>query len=85
MPSHSVQILVQIFVMFAAAKLLAMVSERFKVPAVIAEIVAGYFKIPLINENLIRIKDTETQVKLKNWGLREQNLQNAFETNQQKL
>ena len=41
MPSHSVQILVQIFVMFAAAKLLAMVSERFKVPVVIAEIVAG--------------------------------------------
>ncbi|MBI4467244.1 MAG: cation:proton antiporter [Acidobacteria bacterium] len=41
MEAHSVQILVQIFVMFAAAKVLGVVGERYKVPSVISEIVAG--------------------------------------------
>ncbi len=41
MESHSVQILVQIFLLFTAAKVLAVVGERVKVPAVISEIVAG--------------------------------------------
>lgn len=41
MPVHPVQILLQIFVIFTAAKLLALVGERFRIPAVISEIVAG--------------------------------------------
>ncbi|MBI2957094.1 MAG: cation:proton antiporter [Acidobacteria bacterium] len=38
---HSLAILSQIFIMFAAAKLLAVVGERYKIPAVISEILAG--------------------------------------------
>ena len=41
MEAHSARILLQIFAMFAAAKVLALVAERARVPTVIAEIVAG--------------------------------------------
>jgi len=41
MEAQSARILLQIFAIFAAAKLLAVVAERVRVPAVVAEIVAG--------------------------------------------
>ncbi len=41
MENHTTQILFEIFVMYTAAKVLAVVGERFKIPAVISEIVAG--------------------------------------------
>ncbi len=41
MEAHSARILLQIFAIFAAAKLLALLAERARVPTVIAEIVAG--------------------------------------------
>lgn len=59
MESHSVQILTQIFLMFTAAKLLAVVGERVKIPAVISEIVAGI----LIGPHLLGL------VKAEEWTL----------------
>ena len=41
MEDHSVQILFQIFVMFTAAKVLAVAGARVQIPPVISEIVAG--------------------------------------------
>ncbi len=38
---NSIQILLQIFIMFTAAKVFATVGERFRIPAVISEIAAG--------------------------------------------
>ena len=55
MESHSVQILAQIFILFAAAKVLGVVGERAKVPAVISEIVAGI----LIGPHLLRLVQVE--------------------------
>src|SRR3990172_4364353 len=55
MESHSVQILTQIFLMFAAAKVLGVVGERVKVPTVISEIVAGI----LIGPHLLRLVQVE--------------------------
>jgi len=57
--SHSVQILTQIFLMFTSAKLLAVVGERVKIPAVISEIVAGI----LIGPHLLGL------VKAEEWTL----------------
>ena len=59
MESHSVQILTQIFLMFTSAKLLAVVGERVKIPAVISEIVAGI----LIGPHLLGL------VKAEEWTL----------------
>ncbi len=59
MEEHSVQILFQIFVMFAAAKLLQVVGERVRIPAVISEIVAGI----LIGPHLLGL------VKIEDWTL----------------
>ena len=53
---HSVQILFQIFVIFTAAKLLGIVGERFGVPAVISEIVAGILIGPQLL-NLVHIEE----------------------------
>src|SRR3990172_7233449 len=55
MESHSVQILTQIFLMFAAAKVLGVVGERVKVPSVISEIVAGI----LIGPHLLKLVQVE--------------------------
>ena len=55
MESHSVQILTQIFLMFAAAKVLGVVGERVQVPTVISEIVAGI----LIGPHLLRLVQVE--------------------------
>ncbi|MFQ5694698.1 MAG: cation:proton antiporter [Terriglobia bacterium] len=59
MEDHLVQILFQIFVLFTAAKLFAVVGERYKVPAVIAEIVAGI----LIGPHALKL------VKVEDWTL----------------
>ena len=59
MEVHPGQILVQIFVMFTAAKLLAVIGERYKIPAVISEIVAGI----LIGPQLLGL------VRLEEWTL----------------
>ena len=55
MESHSVQILTQIFLMFAAAKVLGVVGERVQVPTVISEIVAGI----LIGPHLLKLVQVE--------------------------
>ena len=53
---HSTQILFQIFVIFTAAKLMGIVGERFGVPAVISEIVAGILIGPHLL-NLVHIEE----------------------------
>jgi Kef-type K+ transport system membrane component KefB len=57
--SHSTDILFQIFVMFTAAKVFSLVGERWKVPAVISEIVAGI----LIGPHLLGL------AKVQDWTL----------------
>lgn len=59
MGPHSVHILLQIFIMFTAAKVLGIAGERFKVPAVISEIVAGI----LIGPHLLKL------VQLEEWTM----------------
>ncbi len=56
MDTHSTQVLFQIFVIFTSAKVLAIVGERVKVPAVISEILAGVLIGPHLL-NLVQIQE----------------------------
>ncbi|MGH9804029.1 MAG: cation:proton antiporter [Candidatus Acidiferrales bacterium] len=56
METHSVDVLYQIFVMFAAAKLLDAAGRKAHVPAVISEIVAGILIGPSLL-NLVQIQE----------------------------
>lgn len=59
MENHATTILLQIFVMFVAAKILALAAERYRVPAVIAEILAGILIGPEVLK-LVAIQDWTT-------------------------
>lgn len=59
MENHATTILLQIFVMFVAAKILALAAERYRVPAVIAEILAGILIGPEVLK-LVAIEDWTT-------------------------
>jgi Kef-type K+ transport system membrane component KefB len=59
MENHATTILLQIFVMFLAAKILALAAERYRVPAVIAEILAGILIGPEVLK-LVAIQDWTT-------------------------
>lgn len=56
METHSGQVLFQIFVMFTAAKVLATAGERYRVPAVISEILAGILLGPQLL-NLVHLEE----------------------------
>lgn len=55
MEHDATKILVQIFAMFAAAKVLSLIAERYRVPAVIAEILAGI----LIGPEVLKLVDVQ--------------------------